>query len=82
MVCGGQTSRLEVTKEILSVIGMSNKIKINIVNSDFFKEEYFAARPISERLVNARLEQINMNLMRDWKTCLREYLEKSYSNYF
>lgn len=82
MVCGGQTSRLEVTKEILGVIGMTNKIKINIVNSDFFKEEYFAARPISERLVNARLEQININFMRDWKICLREYLEKSYSNYF
>jgi dTDP-4-dehydrorhamnose reductase len=81
MVCAGQTSRLEVTSEILSVLGMSNEIEIKSVNSDFFKAEYFAARPISERLVNTKLGLRNLDLMRDWKVCVREYLDARYSSY-
>ena len=81
MVCAGQTSRLEVTSEILSVLGMSNDIEIKSVNSDFFKAEYFAARPISERLVNTKLGLRNLDLMRDWKVCVREYLDARYSSY-
>lgn len=81
MVCSGQTSRMEVTQEILSIIGLSNEIEIKSVTSDFFKEEYFAARPISERLINTKLELRNLDLMRDWKICIKEYLDSRYSNY-
>jgi dTDP-4-dehydrorhamnose reductase len=81
MVCSGQTSRIEVTKEILSVIGLSNDIEIKSVTSDFFKEEYFAARPISERLTNTKLGLRKLDLMRDWKICLKEYIDERYSNY-
>jgi dTDP-4-dehydrorhamnose reductase len=81
MVCAGQTSRLEVTAEILSVLGLSNEIQIKSVTSDFFKEEYFAARPVSERLINTKLGLRNLDLMRDWKLCVKEYLDARYSNY-
>ncbi len=81
MVCGGRTSRLEVTEEILSVVGLSEKIEINTVSSDFFKDEYFAARPESERLVNKKLAMRNLDLMRDWKVCLKEYIDDRYSSY-
>jgi len=81
MVCGGQTSRLEVTSEILSIAGLSDKVDINTVSSDFFKEEYFAARPESERLVNKKLGLRNLDLMRDWKICLKEYMDERFSNY-
>lgn len=81
MVCEGQTSRLEVTAEILSVLGLSNDIEIKSVTSDFFKEEYFAARPVSERLINTKLGLRNLDLMREWKLCVKEYLDARYSNY-
>ncbi len=79
MVCGGTTSRLEVVEEILRVLNLSDRISINEVESNFFKEEYFAPRPASERLLNRKLELRGLNIMRDWKVCLYEYLNSDYS---
>ena len=81
MVCGGQTSRLEVAVELLEVLGLEDKIKISKVNSDFFKETYFAERPPNERLVNKKLDIRGLNVMQDWRTALREYIDKYYQNY-
>jgi len=46
------------------------------VNSDYFKEEYFSPRPYSEKLINKKLNDLGRNYMRDWKTCLHEYLDE------
>ncbi len=81
MVCGGQTSRLEVANELLSIVGLENEVKINLVSSDYFKDVYFAERPVSERLINRKLNLRNINLMRDWKVALKEYIETYYQNY-
>jgi dTDP-4-dehydrorhamnose reductase len=81
MVCGGQTSRLEVSQELLRILGLSEKIKINIVTSDYFKDIYFAARPPCERLDNRKLKIRAANLMRDWKIALEEYIETYYQDY-
>ena len=81
MVCGGQTSRLEVAHELLSLLGLSNEIKINVVNSDYFKEIYFAERPPCERLDNRKLKLRNINLMQDWKVALKEYIDLYYTAY-
>ena len=81
MVCGGQTSRLEVAHELLSLLGLSNKIKINVVNSDYFKDIYFAERPPCERLDNRKLKLRNINLMQDWKVALKEYIDLYYTAY-
>jgi len=81
MVCGGQTSRLEVAYELLSLLGLSNEIKINVVNSDYFKEIYFAERPPCERLDNRKLKLRNINLMQDWKVALKEYIDLYYNSY-
>ena len=81
MVCGGQTSRLEVAYELLTLLGLSDEIKINVVNSDYFKEIYFAERPPCERLENRKLKLRNINLMQDWKVALREYIDLYYTNY-
>jgi dTDP-4-dehydrorhamnose reductase len=81
MVCGGQTSRLEVAHELLSLLGLSNEIKINVVNSDYFKEIYFAERPPCERLDNRKLKLRNINLMQDWKVALKEYIDLYYAEY-
>ena len=81
MVCGGQTSRLEVAHELLCLLGLSNEIKINVVNSDYFKEIYFAERPPCERLDNRKLKLRNINLMQDWKVALKEYIDLYYAAY-
>lgn len=81
MVCDGVTSRLEVAYELVSLIGLSNTVRINEVSSDFFKQEYFAMRPDSERLINRKLMLRGMNNMRDWKVALKEYLDTYYQNY-
>ena len=81
MVCGGQTSRLEVTQELLKILGLEKLVKINEVDSNFFAEEYFAARPPNERLVNTKLDLRGCNNMRGWKVALREYIGDYYQDY-
>jgi dTDP-4-dehydrorhamnose reductase len=81
MVCEGQTSRLEVATEMLSILKLDERIKIHEVSSDFFKKEYFAERPHCERLVNRKLELRGSNIMRDWRIALKEYLENYYKDY-
>ena len=81
MVCAGVTGRYEVTQELIKVLGMMDKIKITPVQSDYWKEEYFAERPPSERLINKKLELHGLNVMRDWRICLKEYIENYYQGY-
>jgi len=81
MVCGGETSRLEVATEMVKLLGMGKEIKIIAVTSDHFKNEYFAERPPCERLVNKKLNIRQLNYMRDWRIALKEYLEDYYKGY-
>ena len=81
MVCGGITGRFEVANELVKVLGLENEIKVTPVSSDHFKETYFAARPPSERLIDKKLDLRGVNIMRDWKLCLEEYVADYYKNY-
>ena len=81
LVCEGLTGRYEVASEILKMLSLESSVTLNKVSSDFFKEEYFAPRPPSERLMNKKLELRNLNIMRDWKICLKEYLDEYYQDY-
>lgn len=81
MVCGGETSRIEVAEELLTILKLKDTIRITEVDSSYFQKEYFAERPPNERLINKKLDLRNLNRMRDWRVALREYLEKDYTNY-
>jgi len=81
LVCGGLTGRFEVAEEVLNFFKLSDEVKLTKVDSEFFKKEYFAPRPDSERLINAKLNIRNFNVMRDWKVCLEDYLSSSFSEY-
>lgn len=81
LVCGGQTSRLEVAQELIKVLGKHNEIKLTPVKSDYFKDIYFAERPPNERLLNRKLNIRKLNIMSDWKIALEEYIIKYYQNY-
>lgn len=81
MVCSGVTSRLEVAQYLVSAAGLADEVKVTPVSSDYFAQEYFAARPASERLLTVKLDLRGLNIMRDWRICLDEYLAEFYSGY-
>ena len=81
MVCGGQTSRLEVCEVLLDILKLNQRIKVTPVNSEYYKEVYFAQRPANERLINRKLEIRGLNLMQDWKIALKEYISQYYNGY-
>ena len=81
VVCSGMTSRLEVARELIKILGLEKSIKVTSVPSSFFSEEYFAPRPASERLISKKLELRDLNLMRDWRLCLKEYIDTYYQGY-
>ena len=81
MVCGGQTSRLEVASKLLAYLGLEQSVKITQVTSDHFKSVYFAERPPCERLINRKLNLRKINLMRDWRDALKEYIDNYYKGY-
>jgi len=81
MVCGGETSRLEVAREMVELLGLKEKVQVNPVSSDYFNKEYFAERPPCERLINQKLNIRNVNIMRDWRVALKEYLDNYYEGY-
>lgn len=79
MVCGGVTGRFEVANELIKILKLDLQVKVQEVDSTFFSKEYFAPRPNSERLVNYKMSLRNLNIMRDWKVALREYIQNDFS---
>ncbi len=75
MVCEGSCSRYDVALEFIRFLGLDKEISIKIVDSEFFKDEYFAPRPASEKLLNLKLSARGINYMKDWKKCLEDYVE-------
>lgn len=74
--CGGGGSRADIARFLLECFGLTNKIKVKEVDSSYFSENYFAKRPRSEKLLNSELRKIASHLTRDWKICLKEYIER------
>ncbi len=81
MVCKGVTSRLDITWEILKILHLEKSVKINIVDSEYFAEQYTSIRPVFENLVNKKLDLRGLNIMRPWKDALRDYIETDYKDY-
>jgi len=77
----GNTSRLEIAKEIVSILRLENEIEITEVPSGYFKKRYYAPRPDCECLINKQLDKLGLNIMRNWKVALKEYLEDYYGDY-
>jgi dTDP-4-dehydrorhamnose reductase len=74
MVSQGEASRYETAVAINKYLNLN--LIINKVDSNYFKIEYSAPRPYSEKLINKKLDDLGKNYMRNWKVCLHEYLNK------
>lgn len=81
MVCKGVTSRFEVASKILDILNLKNKIALTAVSSSYFSKEYFAPRPLSERLLTKKLEYRNANIMRPWEIALEDYIANNFKDY-
>ncbi len=81
-VCEGSCSRFDVAEEFIKLLGLQDTVKVTRVGSDYFKQEYFAPRPASEKLVNVKLTMRGINYMRDWQVCLAEYSEEYKKDYY
>ena len=73
-VCSGSCSRFDVAIEFVKLLDVN--VHVNKVSSEYFKNEYFAPRPKSEKLINEKLNNLSLNYMRDWKQCLIEYVNE------
>lgn len=76
-VSKGGATRYDVARFMLEYLDYSD-ILLTKVDSTYFNKEYFANRPQSEILVNSKLDSLGKNYMRDWKVCLKEYLDEYY----
>lgn len=75
-VCDGGASRHEIASHLLFKLGKHQEVKLLPVDSSYYNESYFAPRPASEKLVNLKLKQVGLNITRDWRECLSEYIDK------
>ncbi|CAN5170359.1 dTDP-4-dehydrorhamnose reductase [soil metagenome] len=79
MVCEGSGTRHDVAKEILDICGHQD-IELLSVDSSYFASNYFAPRPVSEMMINANLRAQGLNLMRNWREALRDYILREFSH--
>ena len=70
----GGASRYDIAKEILIILGLERRVTLHKVTREHFAKEFFAPRPISERLANRKLTAKGLDRMEHWRSCLREYL--------
>ena len=72
-VCEGDCSRYDVAVEFVRLLGLADRVKVTKVGSDYFREEYFAPRPASEKLVNMKLHARGFRHMPPWRDALADY---------
>jgi dTDP-4-dehydrorhamnose reductase len=75
-VGGGSGSRFDVATEFVRLLKLADAVRVERVDSTFFTSDYFAPRPASEKLLNTKLQARGLNVMRDWKECLAEYVRE------
>ncbi len=71
----GTCTRYDVAKEVLEIFGRKD-VQLNAVSSEAFVLP--APRAKSEMLRNYCLEMRGLNLMRDWREAMKDYLKKRY----
>lgn len=81
MACEGWARRADVAAAILEALGR-DEIELVEVDSEHFREEFFAPRPRSEVMRNLNLELAGLNVMRPWREALQEYLATEFKDLF
>jgi dTDP-4-dehydrorhamnose reductase len=80
MACEGEGTRYDVAACIIEAFGLSERVRLVPVGSEFFAEEFSAPRPPSEIMRNLVLDLQGLNSMRPWRVALREYLACNFAD--
>jgi len=75
-VCEGECSRYDVAVEFVRLLGLEDRVRVTQVDSDYFRQEYFAPRPASEKLTNMKLHARGFTHMPHWRNALAEYAKE------
>jgi dTDP-4-dehydrorhamnose reductase len=78
MASHGSCSFFELTNEILKILNINDKFNVNCISAKILGGREIAKRPLSVIMNNNRLKQENLDRQRNWKSSLKEYLEKPY----
>jgi dTDP-4-dehydrorhamnose reductase len=78
MASHGQASFFDLTVEIVKILNLSDQIEVKQVSATCFANREAAARPFCAVIDNKRLRSENLDMQRDWREALAEYLELSY----
>lgn len=76
MACKGKASFFELACEMVRILGISEKIKINKINAGIIREK--CIRPAIAIMENVRLQKEGLDKMRPWQKSLEEYLSRPY----
>ena len=83
MASHGKASFYDLTKKIVSILNLENKIKVIPVDASKFSKKESAKRPVLSLIENKKLIRENLDLQRTWQDSLKEYLSHTYfSNMF
>jgi len=78
MASHGAASFYDIALEITNYFGINEKIRILPVSAEEFVKKESALRPKKCILINKRLIEENLDLQRNWKESLHDYLNNDY----
>lgn len=79
MVSEGNCTRYDVAKKIVEVLGFDD-VRVEQVQGDFFKQEFFAPRPVFEVAENRKYHEKNLKIMRQWDEAATDYLNTYFAH--
>ena len=53
-----------------------DKVTLTKVTGDFFEKDYYAPRPPFEVIVNEKIHNMGIKVMRNWEDALKSYLSE------
>jgi dTDP-4-dehydrorhamnose reductase len=74
MASHGSASFFELATEILSILGLRDRVLLSEIDSSLIARKELAARPKSLIIINKRLQAEKMDRQREWTTALSSYL--------
>ncbi|OGC57217.1 hypothetical protein A3H26_02135 [candidate division WWE3 bacterium RIFCSPLOWO2_12_FULL_36_10] len=79
MVSEGECARYDVSKKIVEVLGLSG-IEVIPAEGEFFKKNFYVPRPANEVMINKKIHERGIKVMRNWEDAITDYLKTYYYN--
>jgi dTDP-4-dehydrorhamnose reductase len=74
----GECTRYDVAVELVKLLKLKKKVKVETVQGDYFKETFPCPRSKCEILNNKKIKDTGCSFMRPWQEALAEYVKKEF----